>query len=377
MHYLDNAATSRVMKEAADTAYRLMRDDFGNPSSLHSAGLAAYRELLAARAGVAALCGADKNEITFTSGGTEAINTAVFGAARRKKHLGRHILSAETEHHAALNAMKSLLSQGFELTLLRPGSDGVITPDMVLPALREDTILLSLAMVNNETGALLPAAEIRRALSDKGSGALFHIDAVQALYKIRLDLRSLGVDLASFSGHKIGAPKGVGALFIRKGLKIPSLLFGGGQEAGMRSGTEALPSIAAFGEACRIRLQNLKEDLETVGKLNDYLHKRLLDDIPDVQQNGASGVPHITNFTIPGTKSEVVMRILDMRGVCVSPGSACARGKRSHVLSSMGLPAKRIDGALRISLSPENTRGDIDALIDGLIEARRRTGRGE
>lgn len=370
-HYLDNAATTQVLKCAADKAYFMMTGEFANPSAVHTAGRRAAAELASARAALAEALGCEKNEITFTSGATEATNTALLGAARKYGRKSRHIITGAAEHAATLNTAARLENEGFEVTYLKPGPSGSVSVQDVEHALREDTVLISLMMVNNETGAITPIGEITRMLRRHKHVAFFHTDVVQAFFKLPFSLHALGVDFASVSGHKFGAPKGVGALYIRDGLRIPPLLTGGGQERGMRSGTEALPLIAAMGEACRCRAENFERNEKSVQALYDYLLERLR--CLPVRLNGG-GVPGIVNLSIPGTKSEVMIRILESAEVYVSGGSACSRGKRSHVLTAMNIPAADIDGALRISFSPENTADDVDAFVEGIKAGMTRFG---
>lgn len=366
MHYLDNSATTRVLPEAADAALHVMRETFGNPSSQHALGIRAAGVLRDARAQVAQVLGAQPAEIIFTSGGTESINTALLGACRKNIHKGKHIITTAIEHAATLNCVKKLESEGFAVTYLQPNAAGRIASADLEAALRDDTVLLTCMLVNNEVGTLLPVAEMGRLLKKRCPQALYHVDAVQGLFRVPLTPAKWGCDLMSVSGHKIGAPKGIGALYKKQGVNLPPLLYGGGQEGGFRPGTEPLPNVAAFAQACCVRARTLREDHAHIAALSAYLQEQLAQEVPFAVQNGTNDVPHVVNYSFEGCKSEVLLRVLEMDGVYVSAGSACARGHESHVLTAMGLPKSRIDTALRISFAPFNTTADVDALIAAL-----------
>ena len=371
MHYLDHSATTFVLPEAAEAACRVMTQQFGNPSSVHKMGIEASGILEDARRSVASLMGADPSEITFTSCGTEAINTAVFGAAHRRGR-GKHVVTTAIEHSATLNACRRLEQEGYEVTYLEPDEGGHISVADLRAALRPDTVLLTCMLVNNEVGTILPVKEFGKLLRKKCPNALFHIDAVQGLARIPIKPRLWNADLLSVSGHKIGAPKGIGALYIRKGVHIAPLLYGGGQERGLRPGTEPLPNIAAFGTACRLRESCIEQNAARVSELADYLETQLAQRFPWAVQNGSPDLPYVRNYSFPGCKSEVLLRVLEMHEVYVSSGSACNKGRASHVLAAMKLPHERIDSALRISFSPSNTEADIDALLDAVAEGAQR-----
>ena len=376
MHYLDHSATTFVLPEAAEAACRVMTQQFGNPSSVHKMGIEASGILEDARRSVASLMGADPSEITFTSCGTEAINTAVFGAAHRRGR-GKHIVTTAIEHSATLNACRRLEQEGYEVTYLEPDEGGHISIADLRAALRPDTVLLTCMLVNNEVGTILPVKEFGKLLRKKSPNALFHIDAVQGLARIPIKPRLWNADLLSVSGHKIGAPKGIGALYIRKGVHIAPLLYGGGQERGLRPGTEPLPNIAAFGTACRLRASCIEQNAARVAELADYLETRIAQRFPWAVQNGSPDLPYVRNYSFPGCKSEVLIRVLEMHEVYISSGSACNKGRASHVLAAMKLPHERIDSALRISFSPSNTEADIDALLDAVAEGAQRLKRDE
>lgn len=366
MHYLDHSATSRVLPEAARAAADAMLEGFGNPSSQHRLGVQAARLLKESRETVAAALGAQPNETFFTSGGTEAINTALFGAAYKNRHAGKHIVTTAIEHAATGNACKRLESEGFSVTYLKPDPTGHVSLEDFAAALREDTVLASVMLVNNEVGSCLPVADMGALLARKCPKALFHVDAVQGLFRVPLTPKKWNCHLLSVSGHKIGAPKGVGALYMQKGVNLRPYLVGGGQESGMRSGTEPMPGIAAFAAACRVRAAHMEEDVKHVAELSAYLRARVEEELPWTMWNGQSDVPHVVNLSLPGCKSEVMLRVLEGDEVYVSAGSACSKGKESAVLKAMGLDKGRIDSALRVSFAPSNTRQDVDALVSGL-----------
>lgn len=371
MHYLDNSATTKVLRSSADVAIETMTVCFANPSSLHSFGYQASKDLLHARESIAKTMNVSTNEIIFTSGGTESINTAILGAADKMKRYGRHIITTEIEHSATLNTMKKLEEQGYRVSYIRPDSYGNILIEDIQNELRQDTILISCMMVNNETGAILPVEEIGNLLKHKNHHALFHIDAVQAYGKIRVFPKNIGCQLLSVSGHKLGAPKGVGCLYIDKKLNINSLITGGGQEFNIRGGTEAMPNIMALALAASYRCDNIDINYIHIYELKEYLIKQLECNFNDIIINSPDGLPFITNFSVMGCPSEVMLRILSNHQVYVSSGSACSKGKPSHVLKAMRLRMDRIDSALRVSFCPESNKDDIDALINGLKDCIR------
>ena len=368
MVYLDNAATTRVCPEAAAAAIHYMTEEFGNPSSTHGPGRAARNALKDARAVLAASIGAAPGEIYYTAGGSEGDNWAIRSGARLMRRKGRHIISSATEHDAVRKSLDELEKDGFEVTRLSPAADGSIHVDDVLAALRKDTVLVSLMLVNNETGAVTDIAAIGKALRAAGSEALLHTDAVQGYLKVPFTVKSLGADMITLSGHKIHAPKGVGALYIRNGLRLPPHIVGGGQEDGRRSGTENLPGICAFAAAVTAA-QADKGAMARMAALRQWAIDALAAEAPELVVNGG-GAPHILNLSLPGYKSEVLLNYLDAKEICVSKGSACKRGARSHVLEAMGLPPKVIDGSLRVSLCRFTTEEDIDVFCRTLLEAR-------
>lgn len=369
--YLDNAATTMVCPQAAEAVLAAMTQTYGNPSSTHAMGRQAAKTLENARSQVAKAMGAQTGEIFFTSCGTESINWAITSAARLMQRKGRHIITSAAEHGASLRAVETLEKDGFEVTRLKPQKDGSIAVQDFLDAVRNDTILVSLMLVNNETGAVTDIHEIAAAIKDKACPALLHCDAVQGFLKLPFTAKSLGADLISISGHKIHAPKGVGALYIKggpKSINLSPLLVGGRQENGRRAGTEALPNIAALGVACEIGMSALAESTEHMNLLREKCVNRLSAEITGLQIL-SQGAPHILSISMPGFKSEVIMNYLEARGVYISKSSACKKGARSHVLEAAGYPPAVIDGALRIGFSRFTTEAEIDALCDGLFSA--------
>lgn len=369
MVYLDNSATTAVCAEAAKKAMDMMTVDFGNPSSLHTLGIRAEEEVSAARQRLADLIAATPEEIVFTSGGTEANNLAVLGAAAAKQRRGKHIVVSAIEHPSVTAPMALLEKQGFEVTYVQPQPDGNILPEDVWAACRADTILVSVMLVNNETGATFPMEKAVARIRKLSPLATVHTDAVQAVGKLAVNVKKLGVDLLTVSGHKIHAPKGVGALYCRKGVRlIPPAALGGGQEKAVRSGTENTPGIAAFGEAIRL--------LPTPTECRSHyvaLRQRLLDRLqgqPTVKWHlPENGAPYIVNFSVMGLRSETMIHYLAKRDIYVSGGSACSKGHTSPVLTAMGLAPAEIDSALRVSFGMHNTSDEVDKLADSLIDA--------
>ncbi|WP_295368530.1 cysteine desulfurase family protein [uncultured Pseudoflavonifractor sp.] len=370
MIYLDNAATTRVCPQAAQAALEAMTEQYGNPSSRYPLGREAAKRLKEQRGQVAAALGCAPEEIFFTSCGTEGDNWAIRGAVELGRRKGKHIITTAFEHAAVLEPCKALEREGYEVTWLRPDRTGHISIEDLTAALRPDTVLVSMMLVNNELGTIQPVAEAARAIRAAGSPALLHTDAVQAFLKIPFTPKALGVDLLTISGHKVRAPKGVGALYIRRGLRFPPLMLGGGQEEGMRPGTEATAQTAAFAAACAVGKAEMNSYTIRMKELKEYALDSLLGAIPELKRVGEGEAPHILCLTLPGYKSEVLVRVLGDMGVCVSAGSACHRGRPSHVFAAMGLPKNEMDGAFRVSFSPDNTREDVDGLREALVKAR-------
>ena len=369
MIYLDNSATTKPCTEAVEAMTRALTQDWGNPSALYDFGINAARQLRLARQQVAAAMGAEPDRVFFTSCGTEADNWAIYGTVKRLGKRGKHIITTAMEHHAILNCMKDLEAQGYEVTYLQPDGLGNISLEDLKAALRKDTILVSIMMVNNEVGSVQPIAQMARLTHRLCPDALFHTDAVQGFLKIPFQAKSLGADLISVSSHKIHGPKGAGALYISPKLKsFPALILGGGQEGGYRSGTEATPAIFGFAAAAEAGRQTFRQDIQREAELLHSLCEKL-SALPGVKLNGAHEAPHILNVAIPGLPTQNSINLLQDRGICVSAGSACAKGHRSHVLSAMGIDGETIDASFRISLSRETTQEDVDLLAQAVAEA--------
>ena len=365
MIYLDNAATTRPCAEAVAAVNDALTARWGNPSAVHRLGIEAARLLRAARQDVAEAMGAETERVFFTSGGTEADNWAIFSAAERLGKRGRHIVTTAVEHHAVLHPMQKLEQQGFSVTYLQPDAEGRVSLEALQAALRPDTILVTIMMVNNESGAVMPIERMARLTHRVCPNALFHTDAVQGFFKVPFRARTLGADLISVSAHKVHGIKGAGALYIRPGLSLPPFVLGGGQESGLRSGTEGLPAIAAFAAACRAALPKRTESISRQRRLLAQAQE-LLRAIDGVQLLGAQEAPHILNLAVPGVRSQGLINALQERDIYVSAGSACSKGHRSHVLEAMGVDAAWIDGSVRVSLSDETTEDDIRALAAAL-----------
>ncbi len=370
-HYLDHAATTQVRPEAAQAALEAMTEGWGNPSSRHALGTQAAEQVKAWREDVACALGCQPGEVYFTSCGTEGNNWAIQSAVEIGKRKGKHIITSVLEHSAVLEPCKALERQGYEVTYLKPDRNGVLSMEELSAALRPDTVLVSLMLVNNELGTVNPIAEVSRIMKQSGSPALLHCDAVQGFLKLPFTPKELGVDFLSVSGHKLHAPKGIGALYVRSGIKFSSMILGGGQENGQRSGTEATAQIAAFAAAARLGKETLEQDLEHMTQLKAYAAEMLTERVPGLILIGEGKAPHIMPISLPGYKSEVILRFLSDRGVYVSSGSACHKGKPSRIYAALGLNKKILDGILRISFSYDSTREDVDALCEGLAEARK------
>lgn len=366
MIYLDNSATTKPCPEAVAAITQALTENWGNPSALYSFGIDSARSLRSARSQVAAAMGAEPDRVFFTSGGTEADNWAILGAIKRLGKRGKHIITTAIEHHAVLNTMKELEAQGFEVTYLQPNHLGQITVDALKSALRKDTILVSIMMVNNEVGSVMPIAQMAKLTHTLAPNALFHTDAVQGFLKIPFQAKTLGADLISISSHKIHGPKGCGALYIPPRLKgFPPLLLGGGQEGGYRSGTEATPAIFGFAAACKAGVTTFREDIARERTLLNALVDKI-SQMDGVQINGSHDAPHILSLSIPGVPTQNTINILQDAGICVSAGSACAKGHRSHTLTAMHLTPEVMDASFRISLSRETTLEETDALLAGI-----------
>ena len=366
--YFDYAATTPVRPEAIAAMVEEL-NQFGNPSSRYEYGRQAALRVKANRETVAKALGCSPAEVFFTSCGTESDNWAIRRGVELNRRRGKHIITTAIEHSAVLETCRELEKDGCEVTYLKPDRQGQISVDDLRAALRPDTVLVSMMLVNNETGALLPVKECVRAVKAFDRAVLFHCDAVQGFLKVPFTMASMGCDLVSVSGHKVGAPKGIGALYIKNGVKLRPMLTGGGQENGLRSGTEATAQIAGFAAACAAMTAE-KDRLERTAAIRDYTLTKLKEALPRLEiVSGGSTAPHICAVSLPGYKSEVVVRVLGDQGVCISSGSACHKGKPSHVFAAMNLPKAWLDGMLRLSFSPDTTTEQADQLIDALVRA--------
>ena len=364
MIYLDNSATTKPCPEAVEATTNALVADWANPSALYAFGIDTAHAMRAARNKVAAALGAEPDRVFFTSGGTEADNWAIFGTVKRLGKRGKHIITTAIEHHAILNCMKELESQGFDITYLQPDDLGNIPLDALKAALRTDTILVSILMVNNEVGSVMPIAQMAKLTHKLCPDAIFHTDAVQGFLKIPFAAKTLGADLISISSHKVHGPKGAGALYISPRLKsFPPYLYGGGQEGGYRSGTEATPAIFGFAAAASACAATFRTDVQQEKALLDHLVSQL-EKLPAVKINGAHAAPHILSVSIPGVPTQNSINILQDAGICVSAGSACAKGHRSHTLTAMHLSPEAMDGSFRISLCKDTTQEELDRLAE-------------
>ena len=364
MIYLDNSATTKPCPEAVEAMTKALTQDWANPSALYSFGIDAAHALRDARATLAKALGAEPDRVFFTSGGTEADNWAIYGTIKRFGKRGKHIITTAMEHHAILNYMKDLENQGFEVTYLQPDAMGNIPLENLKAALRKDTILVSIMMVNNEVGSVMPIEKMAKLTHKICPDAVFHTDAVQGFLKVPFSAKTLGADLISISSHKIHGPKGAGALYISPRFKsFPALLLGGGQENGYRSGTEATPAIFGFAAAAAAGAATFREDTDREKALIAGLVEKL-SQLEGVQINGAHEAPHVLNLAIPGVPTQNSINILQDAGICVSAGSACAKGHRSHTLEAMGIRPEVMDGSFRISICRNTTQEELDKLVE-------------
>ena len=369
--YLDNSATTRCLPAAADIMRKVLTEDYGNASSMHQKGVDAEKYIRQATADISKTLRCRESEIIYTSGGTESNNTAIIGAALANKRLGKHIITTAVEHDSVKETVRFLGDNGYDITVLPVDGNGIIDLEELKAAVRQDTVIVSVMMINNEMGAVMPVQEAAAVVHEKNPDTLFHADAVQAYGKLKIIPERMGIDLLSASGHKIHGPKGVGFLYIKKGTKIKPVTFGGGQQGGMRSGTVNVPGIAGLGEAAREACSDMNEKMLRLNELKlDFAQS--LSAIEGVYLNGDPMLtaPHIVNASFTGIRSEVLLHSLEERGIYVSSGSACAvhHKGRSNTLEAMRLPAGRKDSAIRFSFCEETTKEELDYTLGALGE---------
>lgn len=369
MIYLDNCSTTLPRKEVIDLMAKSLKEDFANPSSLHSLGLKSEKKIRSSRETIAEFLNVHRDEIYFTSGGTESNNIAVQSMVKKMENRGKHIISTRIEHPSVLNTIKHYEEEGFEVSYLDVDSKGQISLEDFAKHLREDTILVSIMHVNNEIGSIEPIEKIRDILKEKNSQALFHVDGVQGFGKVDISLKDYGIDAYSFSGHKIYGPKGVGGLYIDRNAKLSPIIYGGNQEMGLRSGTENLNAIIGLGEATRLIRENFKEEREYAQILKEYMVEKINENIDDIRVNTSldeTSSPYILNISIKNIRAEVLLHYLEMEEIYISTSSACSsKGTdKSHVLKAIGLDDNYIEGTIRICFSHDIKKKDIDYTIE-------------
>jgi len=368
--YLDHCATTPLHPDVLKAMLPFLRHSFGNPSSIHALGRKAREAVEESRGRVAALIGANASEIVFTSGGTEANNLAIQGVARARKDHVNHIVTSSIEHHAVLKTCQYLERSGFTVTYLPVDHHGIVNPEDVKKALTDKTILVSVMHANNEVGTIEPIHEIGRIAAERGIP--FHTDAVQSAGKVPLNVKEMSVDLLSISAHKFYGPKGIGAMYIREGIRIDPILYGGEQEKGIRSGTENVASVAGLGKACELARETVAVRMDEIRKLRDALQERISTAVPGLTINGhpVSRLPNCLSVSIPGIMGETILRDLDARGIAVSSGSACTSHsvEISHVLAAMGLPEETAQGTVRLSLGIMNTPDEIEYAAASFVD---------
>ena len=374
MIYLDNASTTRVRKEVIDEMLPFYNEQYGNPSSIYSFGQKAADAVSVSRKIVAEALNCKENELYFTSGGSESNNWALKGFAHANKNKGRHVISSSVEHHAVLHTLKTLEKEGFDVTYLPVNSDGLVSIDDLKKSIRDDTILISIMLANNEIGTIMPIKELAALAHTKGAstsilgGCAFHTDAVQAFANMHIDVDDLGVDMLSVSAHKIHGPKGVGALYIRKGSKIDNFIDGGAQEFGRRATTENVPGIVGMACATKLMLETMDKDVERETHLRDYCINRILSEVPYCKLNGGleNRLANNVNISFEFIEGEGMLLQMSANGICVSSGSACTSGSLdpSHVLLAIGLPHEIAHGSMRLTLDRNTTKQDIDFACD-------------
>lgn len=369
MIYFDNAATTRVFPEVLKAMQEAMEVTYGNPSAKHIKGMEAENKIKEAQEVIAKTLRAKPKEIFFTSGGTESNNTAILGTAMANRRKGMHIITTKIEHASVYEPMYHLEDLGFEITYLDVDSSGIINLDQLNDAIREDTILVSCMMVNNEIGTIEPIAETGKLIKEKNPDTIFHVDAIQAYAKMPIVPKNMGIDLLSMSGHKIHGPKGVGFIYIKEGTKISPIIFGGGQQKGMRSGTENVPGIVGLSVACKKMIGDQYENAEKIRQVKEYFQERIRE-IEGIKDNSGQA-PHVASISFQKLRSEVLLHALEDKGIYVSSGSACSSNKKQAVsgtLNAIGLGDEWKDGTLRFSFSIENTKEEVDETIEALKE---------
>lgn len=370
--YLDNSATTRCFPEVAALMNEIFLEDYGNPSSMHHKGVTAERRLAEAKKTLAGILKVREKNLYFTSCGTESDNLAIIGGALAAQRRGKHLITTPIEHPAVLESMKYLESQGFEITKLPVDRNGLVTPEQVAAAVRPDTVLVSIMHTNNEIGAVEPVEEIGAAIKAVNPQTLFHVDAVQGFGKARILPKRMQIDLLAASGHKIHGPKGIGLLYVADGVRLEPLLHGGGQQGGMRSGTENVPGIAGMALAAKMLCDSLDEDRAKLSAMKSCLMERLAQ-IPDVEFNGPTdetSAPHILSVRVRGVRAEVLLHALEDRGIYVSSGSACSSNhpRPSETLTAIGTPAQEMDNSIRMSLSVMNTMDEMEQAAQAVAE---------
>ena len=370
IRYFDNSATTKVRKEVLDKMFPYFMLEYGNPSSLYKLGRTARVAVEEARRNVANLINCDKNEIYFTSGGTESDNTALKGIMNLNKNNGKHLITTKIEHPAILNTCRTLEENGFKVTYLNVDKEGVINIEELNNSITEETVLISIMFANNEIGSIQPIEEIGKIA--KKRGIIFHTDAVQACGNIDIDVKKLNIDMLSLSGHKIGAPKGIGALYVNKNIEFKNLVDGGHQEKDKRAGTENVPGMVGLGEACRLAKNDMENHINKLKTLRDYYFEKIKENILDVKINGSieHRLPGNANTSFKGINGGELLMKLDEKGICASAGSACSSGSSmpSHVLTAIGLTSEYLEGTLRVTFGDENTKEDVDYLVESLVE---------
>ena len=372
--YLDNSATTKVLPEVADLMVKVMTEDYGNPSSMHMKGVEAEKYIKESKEKIASVLKCDTKEILFTSCGTESDNTALIGCAHANERRGKHLLTTRIEHPAILRAMEQLEKEGFKVTYLGTDDTGVISLDELKEAITDETILVSIMHVNNEIGSIQPIAEAGALIKEINKDILFHVDAVQSFGKLRIQPKKMNIDLLSISGHKIHAPKGIGILYIRNGVKINPIIYGGGQQGGMRSGTEPVPSIAAIGEAARLAYKDFDTEIPRLYELKKYF----IDGVTKIEgvsinglpKDGSLGAPHVISVSVRDVRAEVLLHSLEDKGIYVSAGSACSTHKRaaSETLLSISLDKPLLESTVRFSTSVLTTKEDIEEAVKAMQE---------